>query len=87
MKYFFRCLGLGLAEMFACFLALIFFSVAVDAFLAFLSATGWVALGLFVSGLLCGFMFLFIIVVMGAAIVIPKDEAEELKERLDDIDD
>lgn len=87
MKYFLRCLGLGLAEMFASFLALVFLSVAVDAFLAFLGATGWVALGLFVSGLLCGFMFLFIIVVMGAAIVIPKDEAKEFKERLDDIDD
>lgn len=87
MKYFLRCLWFGIIEIFASFTALIFLSVAVDAFLAFLSATGWVALGLFVSGLLCGFMFLFIIVVMGAAIVIPKDEAKELKERLDDIDD
>ena len=87
MKYFFRCLWLGIAEIAACFLALMFLSVTVDAFLAFLSATGWVALGLFVSGLLCGFMFLFIVVVMGAAIVVPKDKAEELKERLDNIDD
>lgn len=87
MKHFFKCLGLGIAEMAACFLALMFLSVTVDAFLAFLGATGWVALGLFVSGLLCGFMFLFIVVVMGAAIVVPKEEASELKERLDDIDD
>lgn len=87
MKYFFKCLGLGLAEMAACFLALMFLSVTADAFLAFLGATGWAALGLFVSGLLCGFMSLFIVVVMGAAIVVPKDEAEELKERLDNIDD
>ena len=87
MKYFFRCLGLGLGEMASSFLALIFLSVAVEAFLAFSSATGWVALGLFVSGLLCGFMFIFIIVVMSAAVAIPKDEAKELKERLDDIDD
>lgn len=87
MKYFLRCLWLGLAEMATSFIALMFLSVAVDAFLAFLSATGWVALGLFVSGLLCGFMFLFIVVFMGAAIVVPKDEAEELKERLDEIDD
>ena len=87
MKHFFRCLGLGLAEIAACFLALMFLSVTVDAFLAFLGATGWVALGLFVSGLLCGFMFLFIVVVLGAAIVVPKDEAKELKERLDNIDD
>lgn len=87
MKYFFRCLWFGIVEMAASLTALMFLSVAIDVFLAFLSATGWVALGLFVSGLLCGFMFLFIIVVMGAAIVMPKDEAEELKERLDDIDD
>ena len=87
MKYFLRCLWLGIVEMAASLTALMFLSVAIDAFLAFLGATGWVALGLFVSGLLCGFMFLFIIVVMGAAIVIPKDEAEELKERLDNIDD
>ena len=87
MKYALRCLWLGLVEMAACFLALMFLSVTVDAFLAFLSATGWVALGLFVSGLLCGFMFLFIVVVMGAAIVIPKDEAKDFKERLDNIDD
>ena len=87
MKHFFRCLWLGFLEMAACFLALMFLSVAVDAFLAFLSAAGWVALGLFVSGLLCGFMFLFIVVVMGAAIVVPKEEAIELKERLDNIDD
>ena len=87
MKYFLRCLWLGIVEMAASLTALMFLSVAIDAFLAFLGATGWVALGLFVSGLLCGFMFLFIIVVMGAAIVIPKDEAKELKERLDDIDD
>lgn len=87
MNHFLRCLWFGSIEMIASFIALMFFSVAVDAFLAFLSATGWVALGLFVSGLLCGFMFIFIIVVMGAAIVVPKDEAEELKERLDNIDD
>ena len=84
MKHFLRCLWLGIVEMAACFLALMFLSVTVDAFLAFLSATGWVALGLFVSGLLCGFMFLFIVVVMGAAIVVPKDEAKEFKERLDE---
>lgn len=87
MKRFLRCLWLGIAEMAASFLALMFLSVAVDAFLAFLSAAGWVALGLFVSGLLCGFMFLFIVVVMGAAIVVSRDEASELKERLDNIDD
>lgn len=87
MKHFFKCLGLGLAEMAACFLALMFLSVAVDAFLAFLSAAGWVALCLFVSGLLCGFMSLFLVVVMGAAIAIPKEEAREFKERLDNIDD
>lgn len=87
MNHFFRCLWLGTMEMAASFLALMFFSVAVDAFLAFLGAAGWAALGLFVSGLLCGFMFLFIVVVMGAAIVVPKEEASELKERLDDIDD
>lgn len=87
MKYFFRCLGLGIAEMAACFLALMFLSVAGEAFSAFLGATGWVALGLFVSGLLCGFMSLFIVVVMGAAIVVPKDEAREFKERPENIDD
>jgi len=87
MKPFFRCLGLGLAEMAACFLALMFLSVAVSAFLAFLSAAGWAALGLFVSGLLCGLMSLFLVVVMGAAIAIPKEEARELNERLDNIDD
>lgn len=87
MKNFFRCLWLGIIEMFASITALMFLSVAIDAFLAFLSAVGWVALGLFVSGLLCGFMFIFMVVVMGAAIVVPKDEAEELKERLDNIDD
>ena len=87
MKHFLRCLGLGLAEMAASFLALMFLSVTIDAFLAFLNAAGWAALGLFVSGLLCGFMFLFIVVVMGASIVVPKDEAKELKERLDNIDD
>lgn len=87
MKYFFRCLWLGLIEMSASFLALVFLSVAVDAFLAFLGATGWVALGLFVSMLLCGFMSLCIAVGMGAAIVVPKDEAKEFKERLDNIDD
>ena len=87
MKYFLKCLWLGLGEMAACFLALMFLSVAVDVFLAFPSATGWVALGLFVSGLLLSFMSLFFVVVMGAAVVIPKDEAKELKERLDAIDD
>ena len=87
MKHFLRCLWLGIAEMAASFLAIMFLSVAVDAFLAFLSAAGWAALGLFVSGLLCGFMFLFIVVVMGATIVVPKDEAKEFKERLDNIDD
>ena len=87
MKHFFKCLWFGLMEIVACFLALMFLSVAADAFLAFLSAAGWVALGLFVSGLLCGFMFLFIIVTMGAVIVVPIEEARELKERLDKIDD
>lgn len=87
MKHFFRCLWLGLVEMAACFLAFMFLSVAVDAFLAFLNAAGWVALGLFVSMLLCGFMFLFIVFTMGAAIVVPKDEAKEFKERLDNVDD
>lgn len=87
MKHFLKCLWFGLMEIVACFLALMFLSVAVDAFLAFLSAAGWVALGLFVAGLLCGFMFLFIIVVMGAVIVVPTDEVNELKERLDNIDD
>lgn len=87
MNHFLRCLWFGSIEMIASFLALMFFSVTVDAFLAFLSATGWVALGLFVSGLLCGFMFIFIVVIMGTAIVVSKDEAKELKERLDNIDD
>ena len=86
MKHFFSCLGLGLVEMVAGFLAIMFVSMTI-AFLAFLGATGWAALGLFVSGLLCGFMSLFIVVVMGAAIIVPRDEVKELKERLDNIDD
>ena len=87
MKPFFKCLGLGLVEMAACFLALMFLRVSVSAFSAFPSATGWAALGLFVSGLLLSFMSLFFVVVMGAAIAIPKEEAKEFKERLDNIDD
>ena len=87
MKHCLKSLGLGLVEMAACVIALMFLSVTIDAFLAFLGATGWAALGLFVSGLLCGFMSLFIVVVMGAAIVVPRDEAKEFKERLDNIDD
>ena len=87
MKNFFRCLWSGLGEIAGSFLALMFLSIAVEAFLAFPSETGWVALGLFVVGLLCGFMSLFIVVVMGAAIVVPTDENKELKERLDNVDD
>ena len=87
MKQFLKCFWLGFLKMCICFLALMFLSVAVDAFSAFLSATGWVALGLFVAGFLCSFMFIFIIALIGAAIVVPKDEAKEFKERRDNIDD
>lgn len=87
MKNVLKSLSLGFLEIAGAFLAIVFLSITVEAFLAIFSATGWLALAFFASGILCGVLFLFIVFCMGAAILVPLQEAKDLKERLDNIDD
>ena len=84
MKNTFKSFGLGLLFAVMSYIAYIFGTLTVGSFKALLTVQGWEAIGLFVAGILIGFMALFIILCLGA---IPLTIIEDLKEKLKEKDE
>jgi hypothetical protein len=79
MNHILKSFGTGLLFGLMSFIAYLFGTTTVNAFVAMPSAVGWEAIGLLVAGLLMGFMTLFIIFCLGA---IPLGTIEELRSKL-----
>jgi hypothetical protein len=79
MKNTLKSFGLGLLFAVMSYIAYAFGTLTIGSFKALPTAQGWEAIGLFVAGILIGFMALFIILCLGG---IPLSIIEDLKEKL-----